>query len=112
MKKITYKKTVELIPFEKAYYVRVREIADLLDIKQPFEFYSYLRKKKANVLNDKKTEEFRDKNIDSSRTIFMELPELLNILKKDEKHLTKIAHNYNSGIAAIEKVILGKEFEL
>lgn len=112
MKKISYKKTIELITFKNAYYVRVRDIADLFDIKQPYEFFAFLRKKKCNVLSGDKTEQFRDKNLDSSRTIFMKLSELLAIIKKEEKNLAKVARNYNSGIATIEKAISGKEFEL
>lgn len=111
MKKITYKKTIDLIMYKDAYYVRVRDIADLLEIKQPFKFYTYL-KTKGEVLTEKKTEPFRDKNIDTGRTIFMKLTELLLILKENEERISKIAHNYNAGVKAIEKVFEGKEFEL
>lgn len=110
MKKITYKRTVEILSGGKSYYVRTREIADLFGIKQPFQFNTFL-KKHSKVLTDKQTEKFRDKNIDSSRTTFIKLSDLLQVMKKHEKDIRKVAHNYESGKAAIDKCLSGKDFE-
>ena len=111
MKKINYRKSVTIFEHNNHYYVRTREIADLFDIKQPFKFNAFL-KKKCKVLKDEETEAFRDKNIDLSQTTFVDLSVLFRIFKDNETYFEKVAHNYTAGIAAIQKTFNNEEFIL
>lgn len=102
IKKITYTKSFMPLTDGKKVYVRTRDIADALGIKQPFEFNAYL-KKYGKVLKGDATEGFRKKNIDDSRTTFMQLKEIIKILNAKSKHFIRIAPNYSKTLQVLEK---------
>ncbi len=68
-------------------YVRTRDAADLLGMKQPFQFTANCRQLmgEGSILNEEKTEAFRGKE-DSGRVTFIEINDLLDYLIKDGTH--------------------------
>lgn len=77
-------------------YVRTRDAADLLGMKQPFQFTANCRKYlgEGSILNDAKTEAFRSEE-DSSRVTFIEISDLLDYLLYDG---TNYLQNYEKGM--------------
>ena len=89
---ITRTITVEVIPFEGKNYVRTREIANLLEIKQPFEFASDIKKyNNTFILSEEDTEHIRT-STDRKNVTFIELDNLLEYLDTN----TRLNHRANN----------------
>lgn len=91
MRKIKY--TAILNVFD-GNIVRTKEIADACGIKQPFEFVKSMRMAGVKILKDKDTQEFRDKNLDSSRTTFVKVSDFLAFAKKHQELMYNIAPHF------------------
>lgn len=104
MNKISYTRTITPLTDGKRWYVRTREIADALGIKQVYEFNSFL-KKHGKVLKGETTEDFRKKNIDTSTTTFMRFEEIYRILSTKSKSMIRIAPNYLKVMKVLDKVL-------
>lgn len=71
--------------YKKQYYVKTREIAWLLEIKQPFEFVKTLKEMYGDevILKGLETESFRDAT-DNSRTTFVDIETLMDYLERPD----------------------------
>ena len=76
---------VKLFEYEGNKYVRMRELAYLLGIKQPFEFTRTIKQhSESAILKGVTTKDFRD-DIDNNTTIFVNLKELYAFLLDGER---------------------------
>ena len=69
--------TVEVFTYRKSMYVRTREVAQLLGIKQPFEFTANIKQYLGanTILKGEKTKAFRTPE-DEDRTTFINIKDL------------------------------------
>lgn len=74
---------VKVVEYENISYVRTRDIADALGIKQPFEFTSDIRKVLGGhtVLSGEDTKEFRG-GTDNSRTPYVKVSDMIEFLER------------------------------
>ena len=78
------------------HYVRTRDAADLLGMKQPFQFTAYCREFLGEnaILKGNDTESFRDGE-DSPRVTFIEISDLLDYLLSDR---TRYLQRFEGGM--------------
>lgn len=81
-----------ILKLEKYYfsgelYLKIRDVASFIDIKQPFQLTADIKKRYGNssILKGNITECFRDHG-DTSRTVFVKAASLLDFLKHDESY--------------------------
>lgn len=86
---IIVKHEVRVVEHELVTYVRTRDIADALGIKQPFQFTKDIRVRLGDVvLNGTDTQDFRSPD-DNSRTPYVRLSHMIEFLKGGvRKHKT------------------------
>ena len=74
---------VKVVTYNHVSYVRTRDIADALGIKQPFEFTSNIRKIMGGhvVLSGEDTKEFRCEE-DNTRTPYVRVSDMIDFLSK------------------------------
>lgn len=79
---IIVKHNVRVVEHEFISYVRTRDIADALGVKQPFEFTSDIRKSLGghSVLSGEDTRAFRHEE-DNSRTTYTKVLDMIQFLK-------------------------------
>lgn len=81
---------VKVVEHENISYVRTRDIADALGVKQPFEFTSNIRETLGGhtVLNGEDTKDFRSGD-DNARTPFIKVSDMISFLEQGVlKHKT------------------------
>jgi hypothetical protein len=73
---------VNLFEVNGRYYVRTREVAGVLGVKQPFEFTANIKRVLGDkvILSGDKTETFRDTTEDDNRTTFISTKDLFRFL--------------------------------
>lgn len=81
---------VKVVEYKNVAYVRTRDIADALGVKQPFEFTSDIRKSLGGhvVLSGEDTKEFRG-GTDNTRTPYIKVSDMIEFLERGiMKHKT------------------------
>lgn len=90
------------------HYVRTRDAADLLGMKQPFQFTANCRKVlgEGSILNEEATESFRGEE-NNGRVTFIEANDLLDYLVKDGTHYLQTYEKgmYTQVVEALESII-------
>lgn len=96
-----------VFPYDGKYYFKTREVADLLGIKQPFQFNADIKEMlgKNAVLKGHYTEPFRGA-ADSKRETFIEGEKLLYILENSSVRFTNnmISTMYVKVVEALRRV--------
>lgn len=96
-----------VFPYDGKYYFKTREVADLLGIKQPFQFNSDIKDMlgKNAILKGHYTEPFRGAG-DSKRDTFIEGSNLLYILENSSVRFTNnmISTMYVKVVEALRRV--------
>ena len=89
-------------------YVRTRDAADLLGMKQPFQFTANCRKilGEGSILNEEATETFRGEE-NNGRVTFIEVNDLYDYLVKDGTHYMQHFEKgmYTQVVEALETII-------
>lgn len=87
---------MKVFKYNGRHYVRTREIADLLGMKQPFQFTANVREYLGDgcILNGEDTKPFREE-CDNNRVTFIEVNDLLDYLLTDS---TNYLQKYEKGI--------------
>lgn len=81
---------VKVVEYSKVSYVRTRDIADALGVKQPFEFTSNIRESLGGhvILSGEDTKEFRG-GTDNTRTPYIKVVDMIEFLERGVlKHKT------------------------
>lgn len=80
-------KTIRVVEHEGRKYVRTRDIADVLEVKQPFEFTRNIKEVLGDsaVLKGKQTEGFRTSE-DNPRTTYIEVMPMVRFLQRGVLH--------------------------
>ena len=78
---------VKVVEHNNTSYVRTRDIADALGVKQPFEFTSDIRKSLGGhvVLSGEDTKDFRG-GTDNTRTPYMKVSDMIEFLERGVMH--------------------------
>lgn len=99
---------MKVFPHNGRYYVRTREIADLLGMKQPFQFTADVREflGEGCILNGDDTKPFREE-YDTNRVTFIAINDLLEYLVSDN---TSYLQTYEKGfythvIKALQNIV-------
>lgn len=76
-------KTIQVVEYEGRKYVRTRDVADVLEIKQPYEFNSDIKNVlgESAILKGKDTEGFRTVD-DTVRTTYIEVMPMVRFLQR------------------------------
>lgn len=97
---------------EGEYYLKTRDVAQLLGIKQPFQFVANIKKilGKESVLNGVKTEEFRGKE-DDYRTTFINGKDLLHFFTVTQQQYkqNKLHGMYLEFMQALDQLVNEKQ---
>lgn len=96
---------IELIKSGQEYFVRTREVAGVLGVKQPFEFCSNVRKVLGDkaILTGERTEAFRNEKEDEARTTFINIRDLYTFLVSGTIYHKMIPAN----VASLKRELLG-----
>ena len=73
-------KRIEVISYKGEIFFRTKEVAEVLDVKQPFNFNFYIKEKK--IWKGKRTADFR-KPSDDYRTTFIRIQILCDFLQSE-----------------------------
>ena len=73
---------IEKIEYNNEIYVRTKEVAVFLGVKQPFEFNSAIKNwSRTAILKGKDTEDFRN-TTDEARTTFINIKDMIKFLEQ------------------------------